>query len=125
MNLQISAKRVGKTIKLTAALVLRGVPIKSHRKLVELQEQLQAFNTSAQQAADGAKRDSPEQKLARRAKANAKLMEDYQKSIDWLLEGSGGIGEAIDFKVVADFEDGLVVLAKSNKNVPKTTKKKK
>ena len=52
-------------------------------------------------------------------------MEDYNKSIDWLIEGGGGIGEAINFEVVADFEDGLVVLAKSNKNEPKKPKKKK
>ena len=42
-------------------------------------------------------------------------MSDYQKSIDFLLEGGGGIGQAINFEVVANFEDGLVVLAKSNK----------
>ena len=52
-------------------------------------------------------------------------MEVYQKSIDSLLEGGGGIGEAINFEIVADFEDGRVVLVKSNKNVTKTDKKKK
>jgi len=125
MNMQVWAKRSGKTIKLTAALTFRGVPIKSHKQLETFKKQLGAINANAQQIARGAKKGSPEQKQASVAKANAKLMEDYQKSIDWLLEGGGGIGEAINFEVVADFEDGLVVLAKSNKNVPKTTKKKK
>ena len=125
MNLQVWAKRSGKEIKLTAALVLRGIPIKSHSDLVGFGQQLEAINANAQQLAKGAKKDSPEQKRARIAKASAELMSDYQKSIDFLLEGGGGIGQAINFEVVANFEDGLVVLAKSNKNVTKTSKKKK
>ena len=125
MNLQVSAQRSGRVIKLTAALVLRGVPIKSHDQLVAFREQLEAINANAQLAAQGASKNSPEQKRASVAKANAQLMEDYNKSIDWLIEGGGGIGEAINFEVVADFEDGLVVLAKSDKNERKKTKKKK
>ena len=125
MNLQISAKRVGKTIKLTAALVLRGVPIKSHSQLVAIQQQIEGINATAQRVAKKAKKNSPEQKLAKVAKADFELMEVYQKSIDSLLEGGGGIGEAINFEIVADFEDGRVVLVKSNKNVTKTDKKKK
>lgn len=119
MNLQVWAKRSGKEIKLTAALVLRGIPIKSHSDLVGFGQQLEAINANAQQLAKGAKKDSPEQKRARIAKASAELMSDYQKSIDFLLEGGGGIGQAINFEVVANFEDGLVVLAKSDKNKTK------
>ena len=122
MNLQVWAKRSGKEIKLTAALVLRGIPIKSHSDLVGFGQQLEAINANAQQLAKGAKKDSPEQKRARIAKASAELMSDYQKSIDFLLEGGG---QAINFEVVANFEDGLVVLAKSDKNKPKPSKKKK
>ena len=122
MNLQVWAKRSGKEIKLTAALVLRGIPIKSHSDLEGFGQQLEAINANAQQLAKGAKKDSPEQKRARIAKASAELMSDYQKSIDFLLEGGG---QAINFEVVANFEDGLVVLAKSDKNKPKPSKKKK
>jgi len=125
MNMQISAKRSGRGIKLTAALVLRGVPIKSYKQLEAFEKQLEAVNANAQQLAEGTKKDSPERKHARVAKAGADRMIDYRKSIDWLLEGGGETGQAIDFEVVADFEDGLVVLAKSNKNLPKSSKKKK
>ena len=122
MNLQVWAKRSGREIKLTAALVLRGIPIKSHSDLVGLRQQLKAINANAQQLARGKRPNSPEQKQAKVTLANLNLMSDYQTSIDFLLEGDG---EAIDFEVVADFEDGLVVLAKSNKNLPETSKKKK
>ena len=125
MNMQVSAQRSGKSIKLTAALVLRGIPIKSHKDLLDLQRRLEGFNTAAQQLADRAKRNSPEQRQAKVAKADFERMIDYKKSIDWLLEGNGGAGQSINFEVSADFEDGLVVLVQSNKNKPKPSKKKK
>ena len=125
MNMQVSAQRSGKSIKLTAALVLRGIPIKSHKDLLDLQRRLEGFNTAAQQLADRAKRNSPEQRQAKVVKADFERMVDYKKSIDWLLEGNGGAGQSINFEVSADFEDGLVVLVQSNKNKPKPSKKKK
>ena len=122
MNMQVSAKRSARSIKLTAGLFLRGTPIKSYDQLVSFEKQLEAANVSAQLRARGKKENSPELKQASIAKANADRMADYKKSIDWLLDGGG---EAIDFEVVADFEDGRVMLAKSDKKVIYQSKKKK
>ena len=53
-----------------------------------------------------------------------KLMQQFMTSIDWLCEG-GGIGEPINFEILANFEDARVTLVKSNKNLVKKDKKKK
>ena len=52
-------------------------------------------------------------------------MEDYEKAITWLFEGDGGIGQAIDFEISADFDDAKTLLVRSNKNKVKKNKKKK
>ena len=52
-------------------------------------------------------------------------MEEYEKAITWLFEGGGGIGQAIEFEISADFDDAKTLLVKSSKNKDKVKKNKK
>ena len=125
LTLQVFAERSGGGIKLTAGLVFNGGVLKNVGQLSAIQNQLEAAVYSAQQRLKAKKSDGELKKQVTAATGNLRRMEDYKRAIEWLFKGGGGIGEPINFDIAADFDDGRILLVKSNKNMVDEDKKKK
>ncbi len=122
--LQVAGKRSGKSIKLSAGLTINGRQIKSVSQLKAIQNQLDSAFANAQRQLINNPTDKNLLKLNNLASKNVLRMKEYTKTITWLFEGDDGIGEAIDFQISADFDDGKIELVKSKKNLVGKGKKK-
>lgn len=128
LTLQVAVKRSGKSLKLTAGLVFDGGLIKNSKQLTAIKNRLDAIAASVLRQSSANPRDKELEKLKSAAERNVQRMDEYEKAITWLFEGDGGIGQAIDFEISADFDDAKTLLVRSvrsNKNEDKKNKKKK
>ena len=123
MLLQVSAQRVGGGLKLNAGLFFDGKLVKSKEELIAIRNRFAAEVGNAQRRSN--LKAAERKKQVNAAEAMLGRMDQYLNSIEWLFAGGGGIGEAIEFDISADFEDGTVALVKSNKNLVNEDKKKK
>ena len=123
MVLQVSVERSGGGVKLSAGLLLNGTPIKSSKQLLTIQKRLAAEVAMAEQRPDLTAAER--KKMVSATTGNRNRMNDYMKSIEWLSEGGGGIGHAIGFDIAAEFEDGRLILVKTDNNMVDNKKKKK
>ena len=89
-----------------------------------IQNQLDSAFANAQRQLINNPTDKNLLKLNNLASKNVLRMKEYTKTITWLFEGDDGIGEAIDFQISADFDDGKIELVKSKKNLVGKGKKK-
>ena len=123
MILQVSVERSKGGLKLTAGLSLNGKLLKSKEDLLAIQNQLAVQVARAEQRLDVSATDR--KKLVSAAERNVDRMEDYMKSIKWLVEGSGGDGEPIGFEISAEFDGEKLVLVESDDNAVDKDKNKK
>lgn len=125
LALLVSVQRSSGAIKLSAGLSFNGKMLKSASDLSTLQNQLTGFAAVAKQRLQTKPSDRELQSKAIAAIGNLNRMNDYMKSLEWLFEGDGGIGQPINFDVTADFGDGRIMFLKSDKNLVGKNKKKK
>ena len=125
LTLQVAVKRSGKSLKLTAGLVFDGGLIKNSKQLTAIKNKLDEIATGALRQASASPKNKELGKLKSSAERNVQRMEEYEKAITWLFEGDGGIGQAIEFEISADFDDAKTLLVKSSKNKDKVKKNKK
>ena len=125
MTLQISAARSGRSIKMAAGLFFNDRPIKAGNQLAGMKNQFEQNYAVTQQRLSTKPQNGELVKQNNAAKRIVGRMDEYLEGIKWLVEGSGGLGSPLEFEISAEFEDGRVLLAKSNKNIVNKDKKKK
>ena len=123
--LQVAVERSGGGFKLSAGLTFNGKVLKSSDQLKAIQDQLAGVVANAKQRLQTKPKDRDLRSQVNAAENNLNRMNDYMESVKWLFEGGGGVGEPINFNISADFEDGRVLLGRSDKNMVDENKKKK